>query len=78
VGSLDKSKLHSRKINDRLNWGNSCYFATQNHLSSRLVYEDVKIMIHKTLVSLIFYAGVILGRLLRKIVEPKTVEVTGD
>jgi hypothetical protein len=73
----------------RLNWGNSCYHAVQNLLSSRLLstLRNVKIKIYRTItLSVVMYGcetwslrlRVFENRVLRGIFGPKRDEVTGE
>jgi hypothetical protein len=39
-----------QKIKRRLNSGNACYHSVQNHLSSRLLSKNLKIIIYRTII----------------------------
>jgi hypothetical protein len=46
---MDQNCIHE-EIRSRLNSGNACYHADQNHLSSLLLSRNVKIKIYKTII----------------------------
>jgi hypothetical protein len=84
--------LFQGKIKRRLNSGNACYHSVQNLLSSRLLPKNVKIRIYKTIILPVVLYGcdtwsltlrekhrlrVFENRMLRKILGPKSDEVTG-
>jgi hypothetical protein len=81
------------EIKSRLQSGNVCYHSVQNLLSSRLLYENVKNKIYRTVNLPIIWNGcetwsftlreerrlrVFENRVLRKIFGPKRDEVTGE
>jgi hypothetical protein len=45
----NQNDIHD-EIKSRLNSGNACYYSVQNLLSSRLISENLKIKIHKTVI----------------------------
>jgi hypothetical protein len=61
----DENLIHM-EINSRLNSGNACRQPVGNLLSSRLLSENVKIKIHKTVIFPVFE-----NRVLRRIFESK-------
>jgi hypothetical protein len=84
--------LIQEKIQTPLNSGNDCYHSVQNLLSSRLLSENVKIRIYKTIILPVALHGcetcsltlweehglrVFVSRVLRRIFGPKSDEVTG-
>jgi len=50
------------EIKSRLRLGNACYHSVQNHLSSRLLFKNLKIKIYRTIILPVFCMGVKLGR----------------
>ena len=48
---LTKQNSIHEEIKCRLKAGNSCYYSVQTFLSSRLLYKNLKIKIHKTILS---------------------------
>jgi hypothetical protein len=81
------------QIKRRLNSGNACYHSVQNFLSSRLLYKNIKIRIHKTIILPVVLYGcetwslilreehrlrVFENRVLRRIFDQKRDDVTGD
>jgi hypothetical protein len=80
------------EIKRRLNSGNDCYHSVQNLLSSRLLSENMKVRIYKTIILPVVLYGcetwsltlreehrlrVPENRVLRRIFGPKRDEVTG-
>jgi len=79
------------EIKSRLNMGNVCYHSVRNLLSSRLLIENLKIKVHKTItLRVILYEcetwsltleehrlRVLQNRVLRRIFGPKREEVAG-
>jgi hypothetical protein len=55
------SKFIQEEVKSRLNSGYACYYSVQNLLSSRLLFEIVKIRIYKITIYLWFCMGVKLG-----------------
>jgi hypothetical protein len=89
---ITDQNLIQGEIERRLDSGNAYYHSTQNLLSSRLVSEDVKMKIYKTIVlSVVLYGcetwsltlreehrlRVFENRVLRRIFGPKRDEVMG-
>jgi hypothetical protein len=85
--------LIQEEVKRRLNSGNACYHSIQNLLSSRLLFENVKIGICKTIILPVVLNGcetwslklreehrlrVFENRLLRRIFGRKRDEVTGE
>jgi hypothetical protein len=76
------------ELKRRLNSGNACYYSVQNLLSSRLISENVKIKIYKTVILPVLYRcetwsltsreehglGVFENKVLRRIFGPKSEE----
>jgi hypothetical protein len=50
IGLEVNSDTFQEEIRSRLNSGNACYHADQNHLSSRLLSRNVKIRMYKTII----------------------------
>jgi hypothetical protein len=48
--AVTNQNLIQEEIKRRLNSGNPCYPSVQSHLSSRLLPENVKIRIYKTII----------------------------
>jgi len=71
-----------KEIKIRLNFGNACYHSINNHSSSHLISEHLRI--YKTIMlSLVLYGNnttlrVSENSMLRRIFEPKGEEVTGS
>jgi hypothetical protein len=54
--TVANQNLIQEEIKSRLNSGNACYHSVQNHLSSRLLFKNVKITIYKTMIlSVVLY-----------------------
>jgi hypothetical protein len=85
--------LIQEEIKRRLNSGNACYLSVQNLLSSRLLSENLKIGIYKTIIlPLVLYGcetwsltlkeehklRMLEYRVLRSVFGPKRDEVTGE
>ena len=51
-----------QEIKNRLKLGNACYHSVQNLLSSSLLSKNLKIKMYRTIICLLFYMGVKLGR----------------
>jgi hypothetical protein len=88
----DQNCFHE-EIKRRLNSGNAYYHSVQSLLSSRLLSRNVKVKIYKTIILPVVLYGfetwsltlreehrlkVFENRVLRRIFEPKTDEVTGE
>ena len=73
--------------------GNACYLSVQNHLSSRLLYKNLKIKIYRTIILLVVLYGfetwsltlrekmklrMFENMVLRRIFGSRRDEVTGD
>jgi hypothetical protein len=84
----NQNDIHD-EIKSRLNSGNACYYSVQNLLSSRLISNNLKIKIYKTVVLPVVLYGchtwsitfgeehrlrVFENRILRKIFRPKREE----
>ena len=50
------------EIKSRLKLGIACYHSVQNILSSSLLYKNLKIKIHRTVILPLFCMGVKIGR----------------
>ena len=50
------------EIKSRLKLGNACYILVQSLLSSSLLYKNLKIKIHRTVILPLFCMGVKIGR----------------
>jgi hypothetical protein len=48
--TVTNQNLIENEIKRRLNYGNACYHSVQNLLSSRLLYENLKIRIYKSII----------------------------
>jgi hypothetical protein len=48
--TITNENLIQEAIERRLNFGNACYNSVQNLLSSRLLYENIKIRIYKIVI----------------------------
>jgi sorting nexin-29 len=55
--TITNQNLIQEEIQRRLNSGNACYHSVQGLLSSRLLSEDVKIRIYKTIILLVVLYG---------------------
>jgi hypothetical protein len=55
------TNLIKEKIKRRLNSGNACYYSVQNLSPSRLLFKNIKIRIHKTIILPVVCMGVKLG-----------------
>jgi hypothetical protein len=90
--TVANQNLIQEDIKKRLNSGNACYYSVQNLLSSRLLSENVKIRIYKTIILPVVLYGcetwsltlreehrlrVFENRVLRRIFGPKRDEVIG-
>jgi hypothetical protein len=87
--TTNKNCIH-KEIKSRLNSGNACCHAVQNLLSSRLLSENVKIKIYKTIIVPVLYGyeswsftlreeqilRVFKNRVLRRVFGPKRNEMT--
>jgi len=80
------------KIKSRVNLGNACYYSVQNILSSSLLSKNLKIKICRIIILPVFLYGletwslklreertlrVFESRVLRRVIGPKSDEVTG-
>jgi hypothetical protein len=89
---MKQNSIHER-IQNRLNLGNACYHSVQNFLSSRLLSENVKTKMYRTIIlPVVLYRSetwlftlrgerrlrVFENRVLRRIFEPKVDEVTKE
>jgi len=62
-GNFLRNEIH-QKIQSSLKSGNACYHSVQNLVSSNLLFKNLKIKIHKTIiVPVVLYGCVKLGRL---------------
>jgi hypothetical protein len=52
----NQNDIHD-EIKNRLNSGNACYYSVQNLLSSCLISKNLKIKIHKTVISAVVLYG---------------------
>jgi hypothetical protein len=90
--TVTNQNLIQEEVKRRLNSGNACYHSVQNLLSSRLLSENVKVRIYKTInLPVVLYrcetwsltvreehkARVFENRVLRRIFGPKMDGVTG-
>jgi hypothetical protein len=90
--TVTNKNLIQEEIKRRLNSGNTYYHSVQNLLSSRLLSENVRIRIYKTIILPVVMYGsetwsmtlseehrlrVIENRVLRRIFEPRRNDVTG-
>jgi hypothetical protein len=91
---LKKEKSYtSEEIKSRLKLGNACCYSVQNLLSSSLLSKNLKIKIYRTIILPVVLYGcetwsptvkeerrlrVFENRVLRRVVEPKRDEVTGE
>jgi len=85
--NLTNQNSIQEEIKSRLKSGNACCHSVQNLLSSSLLYKDLKIKIHRTIIWPVVYGcGTWLFtlreirrlRVLRRIFGPKRDEVRGD
>jgi hypothetical protein len=91
--TVTNQNLIQEEIKGRLNSGNTCYHSVQNHLSSRLLSKNLKIVIYKTIILPVVLYGcetwsltlrekhrlrVFENRVLRRIYGPKRNEVTRE
>jgi hypothetical protein len=80
--AVTNQNLIQEGIKRRLNSGNACYHSVQNLLSSRLLSENVKVRIYKTIILPVVLYGcetwsLFENRVLRRIFGPKRHGVTG-
>jgi hypothetical protein len=91
--TLTDQNCMQEEIKSRLNSGNACYHSVQSLLSSRTLYRNVKVKIHKTIIlPVILYwretwsltlreehrLRVFEKSVIRRIFGPKRDEVTGE
>jgi hypothetical protein len=50
LSTITNQNLIQKEIKRRLNSGNACYHLVQNLLSSRLLSENIKIKIYRTII----------------------------
>jgi len=60
--TLKNQNSIQEEIKRRLKLGNGCYHWMQNLLSSSLLSKNLKIKMYRTIICLLFYMGVKLGR----------------
>jgi hypothetical protein len=90
--TITNQNLIQEKIKRRLNSGNACYHSVQNLLSSRLLSNNIKIRVYKTIILLVVQYGhetwsqtlreehrlkMFENRVLGRIFGPKSDEVMG-
>jgi hypothetical protein len=56
-GNDSKNQLHSQTIKNRLNFENACCHSVWNLLSSHLLSKNIKIIIYKTVITLLVLYG---------------------
>jgi len=81
------------EIKSIVNSGNACFYSVLNLLSSSVLFQDIKVMIHRTIILPVVLCGcetwsltlkeerrlrVFGNRVLRRIFGPKRGEVTGE
>jgi len=62
VNHLNKTNSIQEEIKSRLKSGDACYHLVQNHLSSTLLFKNLKIKIYRIIILPLFLMGVKLGR----------------
>jgi UDP-galactopyranose mutase len=60
--TLTNQNAIREEIENRLRSGNACYYSVQNLLASRLLSKNLKIKIYRTIILLVVFMGVKLGR----------------
>ena len=62
LGTLTDQNSIQEEIKSRLKLGNACYHSVQNLLSSRMLSENLKIKIYRTIILPVICVGVKPGR----------------
>ena len=62
MNHLNKTNSIQEEIKSRLKSGDACYHLVQNHLSSTLLFKNLKIKIYRIIILPLFLMGVKLGR----------------